>query len=53
MMLKLKKLFFLTDEHDISIKTRYIRSSANVWAYRLSRETDNADWQLATRIFRY
>jgi hypothetical protein len=53
MMSKLRKLFLLTDEHDISIKTRYIRSAANVWAYRLSRETDNSDWQLATRVFRY
>ena len=53
MMSELRKLFLLTDEHDISIRTKYIRSAANVWADRLSRETDNADWQLATRIFRY
>ncbi len=53
MMSELKKLFLLADEHDISIRTRYIRSAANVWADRLSRETDNSDWQLATRVFRY
>jgi hypothetical protein len=54
MMPELRKLFlFITDEHDISIKTSYIRSASNVWAYRLNRETDNADWQLATHIFRY
>ncbi len=53
MMSELRKLFLLTDEHDISIQTRYIRSAANVWANRLNRETDNSDWQLATRIFRY
>ena len=43
MMSDLRKLFLLTDEHDISIKTKYIRSAANVWADRLSRETDTAD----------
>jgi hypothetical protein len=53
-MSELRKLFLLTGEHDISIKTKFIRSAANVWAdRRLSRETDNADLQLATRIFRY
>ena len=49
----MRKLFLHTDEHDISIRTRYIRNAANVWADRLSRETDNSDWQLATRVFRY
>ena len=44
MMSKLRKLFLLIDEHDISIRMRYIRSSENVWADRLSREADNADW---------
>jgi hypothetical protein len=43
MMSELRKLFLLIDERDISIKTKYIRSAANVWADRLSRETDNAD----------
>ena len=53
MVSELRKLFLLIDEHDISIMTRYICSVANVWANRLSRETDNSDWQLATRVFRY
>ncbi len=53
MMSERRKLFLLTDEHDISISTRYIRSAANVWLGRLSRETKNSDRQLATRIFRY
>ncbi len=48
-----KEAFILTNEHDIFIKTKYIRSPANVWADRLSRETDNADMQLPTRVFRY
>jgi hypothetical protein len=43
MMPKLRKFFLLTDKHDISIRTKYIQSVANVWADRLSRETDNVD----------
>ncbi len=43
MMSELRKLFLLTDEHDISIRTIYIRSAANFWADRLSRETENSD----------
>ncbi len=50
---RFEKDFLLIDEHDISIRTRYIRSAANIWADRLIRETDYADSQLATRIFRY
>jgi hypothetical protein len=42
MMLELKKLFLLTDEHDISIRTKFIRSAANLWADCLNRETDNS-----------
>jgi hypothetical protein len=53
MMSEPGKFFLLTDEQDISIRTKYIRSASNVWADRLSRETDDADWQLATRVFRY
>ena len=52
-MSELRKLFLLADEHDISIKTKYIRSVANVRADRLNRETDNSDWQLVNRSFRY
>ncbi len=33
MMSELRKLFLLTDESDISIRTKYIRSAVNVWAY--------------------
>ena len=43
MMSELRKLFLLTDERDMSIKTKYIRIAANVWANCLSRKTDNAD----------
>ena len=53
MMSELRKLFLLIDEHDISIRTKYIRSAANVWADHLSLETDIADWQFSSRILRY
>jgi hypothetical protein len=51
-MSELRKLFLLTDEHNISIRTMQIRNTVNVWACRLNRETDNSDRELATRIFR-
>ena len=44
MMSELRELFLLTDDHDISIRTKYIRSAASVWVDRLNQETDNADW---------
>ena len=53
MMDELRKLWELIDTNDISIRARYIRSAANVWADRLSRETDRDDWQLNPRIFTY
>ena len=42
-MFELRKLFPLTDEHDISIGTMHIRRAAKIWAGRLSRKADNAD----------
>ena len=53
MMPELRKLFLLTDEHDIKIRTQYIRSAAIIWADKLSRETDTSDWQLARRVFNH
>ncbi len=43
MMSELRKLFLLTDENDVTIRTQYIRSAANIWADKLSRETDTSD----------
>jgi hypothetical protein len=40
MMEELPKLRGLIDINNISIRARYIRSAANVWAARLSRESD-------------
>ena len=53
MMCELRRLFLLIDTYDIKIRTLYIRSAANVWAENLSRITDNSDWQLAPRKFKY
>jgi hypothetical protein len=40
---ELRKLFLLTDENDIRIRTQYIRRTANIWADKLSRETNTSD----------
>jgi hypothetical protein len=53
MMSELRKLFLLTDENDIRIRTTYIRSAANIWADKLSKEADTSDWQLRPSVFRY
>ena len=53
MMRELRKLWLLLDENDITIRPRYIRSAANIWADRLSREVDLSDWQFNPRLFRY
>ena len=53
MMNELRKLFLLTDTNDVKIRVAYIRSAANIWADKLSRIEDNADWQLAPRVFRF
>jgi hypothetical protein len=43
MMGVLRKLFLLTDENNIRIRTRYIRSAANIWADKLSKEQDSSN----------
>ncbi len=44
MMSELRKLFLLTDENDIRIRTQYIRSAVNIWADKLTKETNTSDW---------
>jgi hypothetical protein len=44
MMTELQRLWHLLDSNDISIRPRYIRSAANIWADSLSRELDRDDW---------
>jgi hypothetical protein len=52
-MSELGKLFLLMEENDIKLKTRYIRSAANIWADKLSKETDTSDRHLAIRVFKH
>ncbi|XRB13434.1 reverse transcriptase domain-containing protein [Pseudoscourfieldia marina] len=51
MMAELRKLFWVLDVNDISLRTRHIRSAANVWADQLSRRWDNGDWRLSRAEF--
>jgi hypothetical protein len=53
MMSELNKLFLLTGENNIKISIQYIRSAANIWADKLSRERDSSDWQLAKMVFKH
>ena len=52
LMNELRKLWHIMDANDIAIRPRYIQSAANIWADRLSRELDDADWRLHPRLFR-
>ena len=51
MMKELRKLWRLLDLADISLRTRYIRSAANVWADKLSRRENRDDWMLGWAYF--
>jgi hypothetical protein len=51
MMTELRRLWYLLDTNDIYIRSRYIRSAANIWANTLSRVLDTEDWQLNPRLF--
>ena len=51
MMTELRKLWHLLDSNDIWLQPQYIRSAANAWADRLSRELDSDDWQLNPSLF--
>jgi hypothetical protein len=46
MMDELRRLWCLLDTNNITIKARYIRSAANVWADKLCRHLDGDDWRL-------
>eukprot|EP00873_Tetraselmis_striata_P019723 jgi/Tetstr1/439987/TSEL_028348.t1 len=43
LMTELQKLCFILDSNDISIRARYIKTTANIWADRLIREIDYDD----------
>ena len=51
MMDELRRLWCLLDTNSITIRARYIRSAANVWADRLSRHLDSDDWRLDPVLF--
>jgi hypothetical protein len=51
-MRELRKLWWIMDIHDIALRAKYIRSAANVWADRLSRERDATDWMFNPALFR-
>eukprot|EP00873_Tetraselmis_striata_P040516 jgi/Tetstr1/460780/TSEL_005964.t1 len=51
LMAELRKTWYLMDTHGITLSVRYIRSAANIWADRLSREVDCDDWQFNPRRF--
>jgi mRNA-degrading endonuclease HigB of HigAB toxin-antitoxin module len=53
LMAELRKLWWLLDTNDITLRARYIRSAANVWADKLSRDRDgHGDWMLHPELFR-
>jgi hypothetical protein len=49
-MEELRRRWLLLDNNNIHIKPRYIRFSANAWAYKLSRKLDD-DWKLNPAVF--
>ena len=51
LMHELRKLWWLLDSNDITLRAKYSRSAANVWADRLSRAVDNGDWKLNPSLF--
>ncbi|KAK3246029.1 hypothetical protein CYMTET_44423 [Cymbomonas tetramitiformis] len=53
LMRRMRKLWLLLDLHDIELQARYIRSEANEWADRLSRDKDLDDWRINKRWFKY
>jgi hypothetical protein len=51
MMDKLRLLWCLLDTSSITIKARYVRSAANVWADKLRLHLDSDDWRLDPVLF--
>ncbi|KAK3287031.1 hypothetical protein CYMTET_5441 [Cymbomonas tetramitiformis] len=46
LMRRMRRLWILLDLNDIELHARYIRSEANEWAGRLSRDKELDDWRL-------
>ena len=52
LMAELRKLWWLLETNDITLRAKYIRSAANVWADKLSRDRDGqGDWMLHPDLF--
>jgi hypothetical protein len=51
MMDELRRLLCLLDTNNIILRVPYIRSSANVWADKLSRHLDIDVWKLDPAVF--
>jgi hypothetical protein len=51
MMDELRRLWCLLDTNNITIRARYMRSAANVWADKLTRHLDSDDWRLNPVMF--
>ncbi|KAK3240700.1 hypothetical protein CYMTET_49479 [Cymbomonas tetramitiformis] len=53
LMRRMRRLWVLLDLNDIELQARYIRSEANEWADRLSRDRDLDDWRPNRRWFQW
>ena len=52
LMTLLRQLWWVCDTGNIELRPQYIRSAANVWADKLSRDLDIQDWKLNPQEFR-
>eukprot|EP00873_Tetraselmis_striata_P012956 jgi/Tetstr1/433220/TSEL_022508.t1 len=48
-----RTLWFILDNNGISIRARYLKTTANIWADRLSRGINYDDWALSLRHFNH
>eukprot|EP00873_Tetraselmis_striata_P022075 jgi/Tetstr1/442339/TSEL_030479.t1 len=53
LMTELRKLWFILDSNDISIRARYIKTTANIRADHLNREIDYDDGAFSLRHFNH
>eukprot|EP00873_Tetraselmis_striata_P037562 jgi/Tetstr1/457826/TSEL_044371.t1 len=53
LMTEVQKLGFILDSNDISIRARYIKTTSNIWANRLSREIDYGNWAFSLHHFNH
>ncbi|KAK3233369.1 hypothetical protein CYMTET_56327 [Cymbomonas tetramitiformis] len=53
LMRRMRRVWILLDLNDIELQARYIRSEANEWADRLSRDRDLDDWRLNRKWFQW